>query len=163
MARLKQSDFVVGRGGEREERGIAEAVEGDGAVDVREKIHRDAGADAFFVAHEEDLFELGEALAADGEDDFVDHVLRAGWRQVVDGEHLIGDAQMDLGGSVGGLAEEAAQADAVLGGLLQAAGHADGALAGAHHHDVVRRGEFAADDADHAAGGEAEEEKQTQA
>ena len=34
-----------------------------------------AGADAFFVAEEEDVFQFRQRLAADGEDDLVDDML----------------------------------------------------------------------------------------
>ena len=46
----------------------------DLAVDVREEVDGHTGPDALFVAEEEDVFELGQAIAVHREDDLVEMV-----------------------------------------------------------------------------------------
>ena len=58
------------------------------------------------------------------------------------------------------LAQEAAQPDSILGGLFQRAGQPHRPFARAHHHHVMRRGEFAADHAHNPAGRQPEQQQQ---
>jgi len=96
----EEQHLVVGRGGEGEERGVAEALESEFAVDVREEIDGEAAADAFFVAPEEDFLERGKLVGFDGEVDLVDDVLRHQGAEIVEGEHRVLAGQSDR---VGGL------------------------------------------------------------
>ncbi len=59
---------------------------------MREEIYRHAGADAFLIAQQEHLFQLGEAFGANREDDFVHHMLPQNDWQIGDGQHLVGHA-----------------------------------------------------------------------
>ena len=111
----QQADFVVGRGGKGEQRRVAEAIERDGAVDVREEIHRHARAHALFVAEQEDFFQIRQALAAHGEDDFVDHVLPQDGRQIARSARPGTDrASWISAGASARSREETAQPDAVF-------------------------------------------------
>ena len=71
----EQADLVVWSGCECQQRRGFQAVERNGAVDVRKEIHRHAGAHALLVAEKKNVLKLGQALAADGEDNLVHHVL----------------------------------------------------------------------------------------
>ena len=88
-ALYEKADLVVRRGGEGQQRRRSQLVQVDLAVDVGEEVHGDARADSFFVAEQENVLELGEPGAVDGEDDFVDHLLAQDFPQGGDGEDRV--------------------------------------------------------------------------
>ena len=159
MKRLvSRQDFVVGRGGEGEERGVADAFERDVAVDMGEEVDGDAAADAFFVAPEEDFFEGGEGVGLDGEVDFVDDVLGEHGAQVFEGEDGVfaGEADGIGDGAAVGWGEEAADAQAVVVEAFEVAAEVFGAFAESDDEDEAFEAETFAENGDEVAGGDAE-------
>ncbi len=70
---LGQQAQVVERGRrESQKRGIAHPIESHLAVDMREEIDGDAGANALFIALQEYRLEDAQLAAVHVEDDFVD-------------------------------------------------------------------------------------------
>ena len=57
------------------QRGRSEPVQIDFAIDVREKIDRDMGAHAFFIAQQERVFQVGQTPAIYRKNDLVDDLL----------------------------------------------------------------------------------------
>ena len=74
MRFTSKPDFIVRRGGKREQGRRAQAVQVDLTIDVREKIHRDVSAHAFFIAGQQYVFKLHQAAAVHRENDLVNHV-----------------------------------------------------------------------------------------
>jgi hypothetical protein len=174
----EEANFVVGGGGKGEERDGAETFEVHFAVDVREEVDGNAGADAFFVALEEDWFEGLECVRIDGEDDFVDYIFAKKFGKLGNGVDGVIRFEADVGvcgrvvcgWTIGGLVicewiicglvkgEEAFETDTLVGSGLEILGDLAGAVAEADNHDVAKGAEFPADQSDKATGDEAEGE-----
>src|SRR6266404_7646775 len=104
---------------ECEQRRGAQAVEIHLAVDVREKIDSDAGADAFFIAQQEYFFELGESAAVDRKYDFIDDVMPQEVGELCQGPHWIFRGEFHfLRRRFARLSKKCAELDAIRGGLL---------------------------------------------
>ena len=105
---------------------VAEALHIDLALDVREDVHHDPGANALFVADQQNVFQLGKFFRFDGEDDLVDHVLADGRCQLVQFADGIGLGQVNLRTGRAGRIHKTDELHTVFLGGLQPPAHLAG-------------------------------------
>ncbi len=124
------------------------------------EVHRHAGTHAFLVANEEDFLQIRQALGTHRENDFVHHVIAQDIGEVTHGPDAVQRLERDFARGIEFLAEEAAQPHVVLVRSFQRPRQFQSPFAGAGDQHLVRRYEFAPQNAHHAARGQPKKQQQ---
>jgi hypothetical protein len=133
------------------------------AIDVREEIDGDAGANAFLVALEEDFFQGLKYMAVYRENNFVDDFVAEEVGELIDGMDGVGSGETDIRGIRAGAGrDKALEADTLIGSYLKVAGKAQRTFTEADYEDKTKGAKLAANDSDEPAGGEPEDEEQSE-
>src|SRR5207245_4149857 len=130
----EQPDLVVRRRRKGQQRRRAQLLEMYLAVHMRKEVDRYPCAYTLFIAEQEDLLELGQPVAAHGENDLVDDLAAQQLPEIRNRQDVIFRAQPDLLFGLVCLGQKSQQPDSILRRALQFLSKSPRAFADSDYH-----------------------------